>query len=182
LACGNNNITRGYLSSQPSGQGARNGIADRLAAGRDRTEAAGKDPLSRGYRSVQIEPEQVKASAERRIAEAKAGTSSGRRYPRAPQKKDQTWLPGEQKKNHRYSGMEKVDRNDQFVSGDGNLTFGRTHVHVVHDEKNDEVRLHISFGEGESRHSEKIALVGATGKEVNAAVDLLTEELRGMRR
>jgi hypothetical protein len=165
VACGNNNITRDYLSSQPGGQGARKGIADRLAAGRARAAGA-----VRGYRSVRMTPEQVKASAEKRIAEAKAGTRSGR-YPTAPQEGQDRY----------HSRTEGSDRTHQFLNRDGDLTFGRTHVHVIHDEKNDEVRLHISIGEGD-RHSEKIALVGATGNEVNAAVDMLTDELRGLKR
>ncbi len=70
---------------------------------------------------------------------------------------------------------------DHYISPDGDLTFSRAHVHVFHDELNDEVRLHISLGE-ENRHSEKIALVGATGNEVNAAVDLLTDALRARMR
>jgi hypothetical protein len=112
-------------------------------------------------------PEQVKASAEERIDEAKAGARSGR-YASVPKQGDQDRF---------YSRTEGPDRTHQFLNRDGDFTFGRTHVHVVHDEKNDEVRLHISFGE-ENRHSEKIALVGADGNQVNAAVDVLTEALR----
>jgi hypothetical protein len=173
LACGNNNVTRDYLSSQPSGQGARKGIADRLAAGpRRKTEAFPE------YRSVRMTPGQVKASAERRIKAAEAGTPS-KQYPLAhdAEKKAQYYS-----KTDHHQPKADAWLIGEYVAPKGGLTFGRAHVHVFHDERNDEVRLHISFGEGESRHSEKIALVGATGREVNAAVDLLTEELRGMRR
>ncbi len=114
---------------------------------------------------------QVKAAAEKRLAEAQASTRSGQ-YPTAPK---------HGKKQDYYSKTELPDRVHQYINADGDLTFGKAHVHVVHDEKNDEVRLHISFGE-ENRRSEKIALVGATGNEVNAAIDLLTDALKARMR
>ncbi|MFL5872216.1 MAG: hypothetical protein ACJ75T_01900 [Solirubrobacterales bacterium] len=112
---------------------------------------------------MRLSPAQVKAAAEKRLTEAQAATRSGR-YPGAPE-------------GRHYGKTEGDDRVHQFFSVDGDLTFGRAHVHVVHDERNDEVRLHVSFGDT-NRHSEKIALVGALGNDVNAAVDLLTAELR----
>jgi hypothetical protein len=114
-----------------------------------------------------LSPQQVKAAAEKRIAEAQAGTRSGS-YARAPQ---------QDKAGRYYSKSDSEGQTHQFFNVDSDLTFGRAHVHVIHDERNDEVRLHISFGE-KNRHSEKIALVGASGNEVNAAVDLLTAALK----
>ena len=167
MACGNNNVSRSNLSSPPSGQGARNGISKRLAAGPPRTAGAARDEKTRGYRSVRLSPQQVKAAAEKRLAEAEADTRSGR-YASAPQ---------QDKGGRYYSKSDSEGQTHQFFNVDSDLTFGRAHVHVIHDERNDEVRLHISLGE-KNRHSEKIALVGARGNEVNAAVDLLTAALK----
>jgi hypothetical protein len=188
VACGNNNITRGYLSSQPAVHGARDGIAARLAggfavrpprsgdpskapatadlaAGRPRTVNAELD--RKGYRSVRISPEEIKASAETRIREAQSGRSLSP-YSRAGDKQ-------------RYSQMDHQNPKsgvfDQFIGPDKDLTFKGAHVHVHYDEKNDEVRLHITLGEGPGRHSEKIALVGTDAREVNAAIDRLTTAL-----
>jgi hypothetical protein len=167
VACGNNNVSRSYLSSQPSGHGARNGIAQRLSAGAPRTAEAAQGEKTRGYRSVRLSPQQVKAAAEKRLAEAEAGTRSGR-YAKAPQQDNG---------DRYYAKGGSGGRTHQFFNVDSDLTFGRAHVHVIHDERNDEVRLHISLGE-KNRHSEKIALVGASGNEVNAAIDLLTVALK----
>lgn len=177
MACGNNNVSRLYLSSQPSKQGARDGIAKRLEKGPARTADAAEQKHTGDYKSVRMSPAQVKAASEKRLREAQSATLSGQ-YPGAPQDK---------KKDYRYSQTDEHQPNgsaglvDQFFSPDGDLTFSQAHVHVFHDERNDEVRLHISLGET-NRHSEKIALVGATGNEVNAAIDLLTDELRARMR
>jgi hypothetical protein len=166
MACGNNNISRSYLASQPTSSGARDGVASRLAAGPART--AGATAERAGYRSVHMSPEQVRSAAERRLAAAKAQTKSGS-YPRAPE------IGGRQQY---YTAMHADGTIHEFVDANVDQTFARMHVHVIHDERNDEVRLHVSLGNGSERHSEKIALVGATGRDVDAAVDLLTDALR----
>jgi hypothetical protein len=165
MACGNNNVSRSCLSSQPSGQGARDSVAKRLAAGSARTKGAANN--FKGYRSVRMSEAQVKAAAKKRLAEAQASPKS-RRYPKAPTR-------GEEQDH--YSKNELPNQVHQYISADGDITFGRAHVHVIHDEINDEVRLHVSLGK-EKRHSEKIALVGATGREVEAAIDQLTGALK----
>jgi transposase len=175
MACGNNNVSRSYLSSQPSGQGVRDSVTARLAKGPARTAKAATARLTKDYRSVRMSPSQVKAAADKRLREAQKATRSGQ-FPRAPQFKNE-------KRSKRYSQTNKHRPNesaslvDQYIGPNGDPTFSKAHVHVFHDEKNDEVRLHVSLGET-NRHSEKIALVGATGNEVNAAVDLLTDALR----
>jgi hypothetical protein len=165
MACGNNNISRSYLTSPPTSGGARD-IAGRLAAGPRRAAAA--SAKRSGYRSVKMTPEQVRSAAERRLAAAKTEPRSGT-YARAPE------IAGKQQY---YTAMHADGTIHEFIDRSGDQTFIKTHVHVIHDEGNDEVRLHISLGDGSERHSEKIALVGASGQEVNAAVDLLTEALR----
>jgi hypothetical protein len=173
VACGNNNVSRSCLSSQPSGQGARNGIAERLAAGAPRTTEAAQGKKTRGYKSVRLSPQQVKSAAEKRLREAESKTSS-RQYPRA---KDTKKKPQYYSKTDKHQPGEDAGLVQEYFSPENDLTFDRAHVHVFHDERNDEVRLHISLGE-KNRHSEKIALVGASGNEVNAAVDLLTAALK----
>lgn len=115
-----------------------------------------------------MSPEQVRSAAERRLAAAKTEPRSGT-YARAPE------IAGKQQY---YTAMHADGTIHEFVDRNGDQAFIKTHVHVIHDERNDEVRLHISLGDGSERHSEKIALVGASGQEVSAAVDLLTEALR----
>lgn len=122
---------------------------------------------------------QIQAAIEKRLREAQAATRRGQ-YPVAPQRgKEKDW------KQQDYYSKTDDDRPSevfhQFISPDGDLTFERAHVHVIHDERNDEVRLQISLGE-KPRHSETIALVGATGSEVNAAIDLLTDALKARMR
>lgn len=177
MACGNNNVGRSYLSSQPSGQGARDSVTARLAKGPARTAEAAEE--RQGYRSVRMSKAQIKAAAEKRLREAQAATRSGQ-YPRAPQR-------GNEKDWRKQSYYSKTDEErptevfHQFISPDGDLTFSKAHVHVIHDERNDEVRLQVSLGD-KNRHSEKIALVGATGQEVEAAIDLLADALKARMR
>jgi hypothetical protein len=178
VACGNNNVSRSYLSSQPSGHGARNGIAKRLAAGAPRTAEAAQGKKTRGYRSVRLSPQQIKAAAEKRFAEAQVGTRSGT-YARAPQQEDEG-APQDEGDRY-YSKLDSEGQTHQFLNVDSDLTFGQAHVHVIHDDRNDEVRLHVSFGD-KNRHSEKIALVGASANEVDAAVDLLAAALKARMR
>lgn len=175
MACGNNNVSRSYLSSQPFGQGARNSVTARLVKGPARTGEVASGKITSDYRSVRMSPAQVKAAADKRLREAQKATRSGQ-FPRAPQFKDERYSKRYSQTNaHRPN--ESAGLFDQFIGPNGDPTFSKAHVHVYHDEKNDEVRLHVSLGET-NRHSEKIALVGATGNEVNAAVDLLTDALR----
>jgi len=178
VACGNNNVSRSYLSSQPSGQSARNGIRERLAAGPPRTAAAAQGEKTRDYRSVRLSPQQIKAGAEKRLREAESKTP-GRQYPLA--KDTEKKPPQYYSKTDKYQPGEDAWLIQEYISPENDLTFARAHVHVFHDERNDEVRLHISLGE-KNRHSEKIALVGASGNEVNAAVDLLTAALKSRMR
>jgi hypothetical protein len=117
-----------------------------------------------------MSPAQVKAAAERRVAEAQAGARSGP-LPRAP-----VVTVGEKERQNSYTSIQKDGTIHEYIGPAGGITFDRPHVHVIHDEKHDEVRLHLTDASG--GHTHEIALVGATGSEVNAAVDVLTDVLR----
>ena len=59
-----------------------------------------------------------------------------------------------------------------LLDQDGKPTTGYPHVHVIHDEKKGEVRLHNTMAKGV--HQDKVVLPGTvTGNQVNAAVDRL---------
>lgn len=141
-------------------------MASRLAAGPARTADANRERA--GYRSVRVSPEQVRMAAERRMEAAKSGSKVSSPMPAPVIRGTQQYV----------TALFADGTIHEFVDAKGDQTSARTHVHVIHDERYDEVRLHVSLGDGRGRHSEKIALVSASGREVNAAVDLLTEVLR----
>jgi hypothetical protein len=70
----------------------------------------------------------------------------------------------------------RTQTTEQFVSKEGQLTFERPHVHVIHDELSNEVRLVNTTRDGD--HPVRESLPGdASGNQVNTAVEALREQL-----
>lgn len=137
MACGNNNIDRSYLNSQPTVAGAP-AMARRIANQVEALPADRSGPLPKVDRDEQGR-EQYYSYYNR---SAKRG-------------------PGKGEGEIQY-----------FVDERGFPTTNTPHVHVIHDELKNEVRVLLSV-EGVDRHPyPTITLPGAaSGNEVNAAVD-----------
>lgn len=74
----------------------------------------------------------------------------------------------------------KSDDRDEtihlMVDKEGNSTTDYPHVHVIHDERHDQIRVVASYGPGD--HSETTTLSGdASGNDVNEAVDEMRRRL-----
>lgn len=73
---------------------------------------------------------------------------------------------------------------DYFLDENRNKTLdSKLHVHVIHDERKDEVRLHITDRRGGDRAEQphKLTLSRPSGNEVNAAEARLAAILRQMK-
>lgn len=73
---------------------------------------------------------------------------------------------------------------DYFLDEKGQKTFEPTfHVHVIHDDRKSEVRMHITDRrDGTALHTDHVSLQRPSGNEVNAAEARLVSILRSKKR
>jgi len=148
MACGNNRISRSYLSSLPSAPAA---ASSRLF-----------------QRSSTMSQQQVLTRLAELSEDEKRGWAS-RNYT-----------------IDRATGKHDTSRPtiEVLLDQDGQPTKAYPHVHVIHDESKNEVRVHITEGSrAHSSHSHHQPLPGnPDGYTVNAAVATLTAILRARRK
>lgn len=137
MACGNNKVSRDYLSSQPT-------------SATSRSQRLFND--TRRARDEQIVL--VNSKGEHKLVE------------------------------ERYSNVRRDGAVEYFLDENRNKTLDpKLHVHVIHDERKNEVHLHITDRRGSERavHTHKTTLPHPSGNEVNAAETRLAMILRDMK-
>lgn len=67
-------------------------------------------------------------------------------------------------------------RIGQFIGPDGNITSERPHVHIIHNEREEQIIFIVTQRDG-SHTNQQYLPITAPGNEVNAMVDRLRREL-----
>jgi len=149
VACGNNNVSRSYLSSEPS-----------------TTSKQSAQLFNERIRARQGPLHNETAKAEGTVAVKNA--------------KGKVITP-----EQRYSGILKDGVSfDYFLDENGNKTLNTDlHIHVVHDETNGLVRMHITDRRNNvaAKHTDHIGLKSPSGNDVLAAELKLADILRTMK-